>query len=670
MPNIRKSFSFRDGVQVDDDDFIVRGNLVGIGTTVPTERLDVKGNIAVAGLVTTTELNVTGVSTFAEVKLGTGINMTSSGVITATSFKGDGSTLSNLPTSQWTDVNIGAGVTSIYNSGSVGVGTTDPVYQLQIGQSPDTSTGVGIDSTGNINATGVVTATTFSGNLTGNVTGNITGNVTASTLNATGVSTFVGRVNFDNSDPGKDVEWQPTNDRLSFMDDVKATFGDGADLAIHHGGGPSGEASYIDESGTGKLYIRSNDISIKGFATNEPLASFIENGPVDLYYDSLIRLSTSGVGVTITSQLDTTNLSISGVSTFTGVVNANGQVIVGTGGSAFTTLATGQAGIGTATPTTDFQVRKSNGSKIEVVADSGVAQVSIGQTVGAGSSVGYIRYGSTNKTLEVINNDTGNVNMVLHNGPVGLSTGRFGWKYGQTNNELMSLTYDGKLGLGVVAPTNNLHVVGTSTVTSHSYVGGNLSVNGTISGTFNWPSILTGTNLNNTSGVSTFYNVNITNKVGLTSALPATDLDGKGKKALLGGIGINTDVVGLYGNELLVQGNAAFSSVVAFGRTSPDTTIVGTTGVIQVHINDLVVRNGGINLDATSKSYVGIGTTLSRAVVDFSMVGGIGTVGYMLPPVITTANQVGLQTVFGGVVYNSTTNKLQCYTPTGWQDLF
>ena len=260
--------------------------------------------------------------------------------------------------------------------------------------------------------------------------------------------------------------------------------------------------------------------------------------------------------------------------------------------------------------------------------------------------------------------------MVLHNGPVGLSTGRFGWKYGQTNNELMSLTYDGKLGLGVVAPTNNLHVVGTSTVTSHSYVGGNLSVNGTISGTFNWPSILTGTNLNNTSGVSTFYNVNITNKVGLTSALPATDLDGKGKKALLGGIGINTDVVGLYGNELLVQGNAAFSSVVAFGRTSPDTTIVGTTGVIQVHNNDLVVRNGGINLDATSKSYVGIGTTLSRAVVDFSMVGGIGTVGYMLPPVITTANQVGLQTVFGGVVYNSTTNKLQCYTPTGWQDLF
>ena len=661
MPNIRKSFSFRDGVQVDDDDFIVRGNLVGIGTTVPTERLDVKGNIAVAGLVTTTELNVTGVSTFAEVKLGTGINMTSSGVITATSFKGDGSTLSNLPTSQWTDVNIGAGVTSIYNSGSVGVGTTDPVYQFQVGKNPDNSTGVGIDSTGNINATGVVTATTFSGNLTGNVTGNITGNVTASTLNATGVSTlgistFTGAVSI--------------GDSISVADNKKINVGSGADLKIYHDPSTTPDTNRI-AAGSGQLLeLQTDKLRIVDVGATKDLIAANDGGSATLFYDGTERLSTSGVGVTITSQLDTTNLSISGVSTFTGVVNANGQVKVGTGGTAFTTLATGQAGVGTASPTTDFQVRKSNGSKIEVVADSGVAQVSIGQTVGAGSSVGYIRYGSINKALEFINNDTGNVNMVLHNGPAGVSTGRFDWKHGQSNNELMSLTYDGKLGINQTVPVNTLHVVGTSTVTSHAYVGGNLSVGGNITGTFNWPSLLTGTNLNNSSGFSTFNGVNVTGTIGLSSAIPAVDLDAKGKTALFGGIGINTTQNNLYGNELLVQGNAAFSSVVAFGRTSPDTTIVGSSGVIQVHNNDIVVRNGGINLDGTSKSFVGIGTTMTRALVDFSMVGGIGTVGYMLPPVITTANQVGLQTVFGGVVYNSTTNKLQCYTPTGWQDLF
>jgi len=588
MPNIRKSFSFRDGVQVDDDDFIVRGNLVGIGTTIPTEKLDVKGNVAVAGLVTATELNVTGVSTFAEVKLGAGINMTSSGVITATSFKGDGSTLSNLPTSQWTDVNIGAGVTSIYNSGSVGVGTTDPVYQLQVGKSPDTSTGVGIDSTGNIKATGVVTATTFSGPLTGNVTGDLTGNVTASTLNATGVSTlgvstFTGTVSFGSS--------------ALFGDNDRILLGNGgSEFQVYHDGSTSiiksGEGNLNLQTATGEVVL-SNTAGVVG-------VSYKHNDRVQIRHAGSLRFSTSGVGVTVYNQLDTTNLIVSGVSTFTGVVNANGQVKVGTGGTAFTTLATGQAGVGTASPTTDFQVRKSNGSKIEVIADSGVAQVSVGQVVGAARSVGYIRYGSVAKGLEFINNDTGNVNMVLHNGPAGLGTGRFGWKYGQSNSELMSLTYDGKLGLNQTSPTDTLHVVGTSTVTGNSFVGGNLSVGGNITGTFNWPSLLTGTNLNNSSGFSTFNGINVTGTIGFSSAIPAVTLDAQGKTAFFGGIGINTTNTTLYGNELLVQGNAAFSSVVAFGRTSPDTTIIGSTGLIQVHNNDIVVRNGGINFDATS----------------------------------------------------------------------
>ena len=41
MANIKKSFSFRNGVQVDEDNFIVNANgLVGIGTSVPTDILD------------------------------------------------------------------------------------------------------------------------------------------------------------------------------------------------------------------------------------------------------------------------------------------------------------------------------------------------------------------------------------------------------------------------------------------------------------------------------------------------------------------------------------------------------------------------------------------------------------------------------------------------------
>ena len=70
MANIRKTFNFRNGVQVDDDNLIVNPNgLVGIGTSVPTEILDVRGTAKVVGLVTATEvfaanIGVSGVSTF------------------------------------------------------------------------------------------------------------------------------------------------------------------------------------------------------------------------------------------------------------------------------------------------------------------------------------------------------------------------------------------------------------------------------------------------------------------------------------------------------------------------------------------------------------------------------------------------------------------------------
>ena len=46
MANIKKSFNFRNGVQVDDDNFVINANgLVGIGSTIPRDFLDVRGNV-------------------------------------------------------------------------------------------------------------------------------------------------------------------------------------------------------------------------------------------------------------------------------------------------------------------------------------------------------------------------------------------------------------------------------------------------------------------------------------------------------------------------------------------------------------------------------------------------------------------------------------------------
>ena len=126
MASIRKSFSFRNGVQVDEDNFIVNANgLVGIGTSVPSEFLDVRGTAKVVGLVTASDVFVSGVATITDIKVGSAISITDGG-IAASRFFGDGATLSNLPTSQWEDVNLGLGFTSIYAIGNVGIATTDP----------------------------------------------------------------------------------------------------------------------------------------------------------------------------------------------------------------------------------------------------------------------------------------------------------------------------------------------------------------------------------------------------------------------------------------------------------------------------------------------------------------------------------------------------------------
>ncbi len=75
MPNYNKSFSFRNGVQVDEDDLIVRGSLVGIGTTVPRTELDVYGTATVSGVTSSVNIYSTGVGTFSQVHVGTGVTI-------------------------------------------------------------------------------------------------------------------------------------------------------------------------------------------------------------------------------------------------------------------------------------------------------------------------------------------------------------------------------------------------------------------------------------------------------------------------------------------------------------------------------------------------------------------------------------------------------------------
>jgi len=483
MANIRKSFNFRTGLQVDNDNFVVNANgLVGIGTSIPQNYLlNVHGDSRVTGLTTSGTLYA-GIGTI--------------GVLSATSADVSGNltvgSINVAGSGALTDL-VGYGYTAwITDNGGVGLHTTS-----KIGVNTTTSPGASdsyftvrgdasikdnltvtegdlILTSGDIDASsGIVTALSFDGDL--NATDLTSGTVNNSRL--------------------------PSNINVS-----------GVVTATTFVGALTGTATTAT-SLTGSPNITVTDISASDISASDISASDI-----------------SASNITLTGIVTASDVNVSGIVTasdvsVTGIVTATTELNVGSGGTALTALSTGRLGIGTALPTSELQIRKTSGSLVEVVSDIGQARISVGNSVGVGNSSAVLRFGNSAGVLDIVNNDVGDIKNIIHNGTGIGSTGNFKWVYGQTNAERMTLTWDGKLGINQTVPTNTLHVVGTSTVTEDSWIGGNLSVAedlsvaGNISGNITLGPILTNTNLNNNSGITTLSQLNVTNNVDFDSAL-------------------------------------------------------------------------------------------------------------------------------------------------------
>jgi hypothetical protein len=681
MANYNKSFNFRNGVQVDNDNFVVNANgLVGIGTTIPTDFLDVYGTSKFNDSITGTNITLSGLTSTGRLRVG--IVSIASGIVTAISgiitYYGDGGKLLNLPTSQWIDVDSGFGYTSIFSRGNVGIATINPIYTFQVGNNPNTSSGVGFNSTGSIKASGIITAYSYSGfgtdlqgiNASNITNGTLTNSRLPSDINLTGIITansFSGfGTNLQGINASNITNGTLTNSRLPSNINVSGII----TASTNFSGNITGNVNSTGFS-TFSGGISVGNVNSTGFATffggisvgnvNSTGLSTFSGGIVGNVSGNVnsTGLSTFSGGIVgnVTGNL-TGNVNSTGLSTFSGGIIGNVTGIASTARSL--------------TGTPNIQVGIITSSSINIAKSTGEVVLNIGNSIGVGQSEAQIRFGSQINTLDIRNLATGDINYYIHSGNPGISTGNFNWLYGQNNGILLTLTYDGKLGIGITNPVNAFHVVGIATISSDLNVGGNFVSNGTITAGAGSNRIILGgsssnifqnTNLNNISGITTLSQLHVTgvSSIGIGTDKPIASLDARNRTALFGQIGINTTSV----SPIPTVGLTVLSDIISSGSVGLGTTNVINLG-IDIYNKNITISN---NISIYNNHRIGFNTTVVAGAIDMrnaSLTASLRSPFY--PPILTTSerNAIDENVVTGALIYNSTSSRLELFKGSAW----
>ena len=323
---------------------------VGIGTTTPTSKLTVVGDVLVSGILTAarivgTSLSITGISTIANFRMspvGTGATVGGIGV----TYYGDGLNLTGIVTSIVAGTNItisGSTGQVTINSSSSGGGSIS-ISTNTANQSQYITYVAGTGNTTGLGVTiGGLVFNPASGNLgIGTITPtsklDVRGDVSiASTL---GIGTVIDIVPYDTLNSGT-LSWEGSAGQLFSITNNLTT---GSIYSVNDVSGiPSID---VDANGTIQLGPYGGNI---GLGTTNPTSKLHVIG------DVLVS------GVLTAARIVGTSLSITGISTFT-----NGPVLIGSATSTGTALqrlqvtggayVSGNLGIGTTNPTKKLDV--------------------------------------------------------------------------------------------------------------------------------------------------------------------------------------------------------------------------------------------------------------------------------------------------------------------------
>jgi len=175
----------------------------------------------------------------------------------------------------------------------------------------DTSSGdLTIDSAGGTTTIDDILSVTGQGTFSGNVS-------IGGTLTVTGDVGIAGTLTYEDVSRIDAVGLSTFREGIFLPDNQKAQFGNAAgsaDLNIYH----SGSHSFIDDTGTGNLKIRSNNLRISNGDESKIYATFTPT-TVELYQDNSKKLETTIKGIQVGTGV---TIETNGQATFAGVVTA------------------------------------------------------------------------------------------------------------------------------------------------------------------------------------------------------------------------------------------------------------------------------------------------------------------------------------------------------------